>query len=161
MGTVIPVIKTNRQKRRGWVFIAEDTELKGSGFETRTCCHLWLARGMLWSLVNPSWVGDPRPGWGAMRGEAQYHGYTYSLTNKQKKISEDRQFFSLTGRKRFQSKQAHSAIKSRLRNGHKKVLSNASSFPFVIGKFYAGEWKYCFPSFCAVFLPLFVILMVC
>ena len=32
--------------------IAEDTELKGSGFKTRTCCHFWLARGMLRSLVN-------------------------------------------------------------------------------------------------------------
>ena len=46
------------------VVIAEDIELKGSGFKTRTCCNLWLARGPLWSLVNPSWVGNPWPGRG-------------------------------------------------------------------------------------------------
>ena len=39
---------------------------EGPGFKTRTFCHHWLARGMLWSLVNLSfWVGDPWPGWGA------------------------------------------------------------------------------------------------
>ena len=68
-------------KQRGCLVIAVDTELKGSGFKTRTRYHLWLARGMLWSLVNPSWVCNPWPGWGAMYGEAQYHGYTYTLTN--------------------------------------------------------------------------------